>query len=482
MRPLVLAAALAGCVPSPEPPRPPSILLVSIDTLRADRLGCYGNPDGLTPALDAFAAEALLFERAWSQANVTNLSHASLLTSRYPSELGDVSPRFSPSPEIPTLAQVLSTYGYDTAAFVGGGHLAVGFGFERGFDTYQVPQELGSFYHVVPEASRWLDQRDPDTPFFLFVHTYDTHARYLEPSPFGSAYTTPGYRGVARKIVREPAGTSYVLDGRFYPEAELGILVDYERSRVWNRDARDALAARARQQGLRSQPLGRADEAHLRAVYDGAVSYADTWFGLLMEDLEARSLLEDTLVVVVADHGECLGEAGLYCHNLVLNEITSKVPLLVRPPGGLEGGRRVPQQVALLDVLPTVLDLAGVAPPASIHGHSLVPWFDEATGPQHPVVFSEGQFRTMGAFGPTGALIFTGVGANDPLLPDLLAVASVDGPAFASSVIHDAAERERLRQAMLAWRERLHPASVMAEPPDPALLDALQEHGYWRAP
>ena len=199
-RPHLFGALLAlgiACAPAPpggegrDPAAPPSsarpsVVVVSLDTLRADRLGCYGDERGLTPNLDRFAAEALLFENAFSQSNNTVQSHASLFTSRYPSELCRLGPAYrlgAGSP--PTLAEVLSAYGYQAGAFVAGGHLDPSFGLDAGFQEYAAPAQWGSLYHTWPLALKWLDRVDPARPTFLFLHGYDTHARYVKPTPFG---------------------------------------------------------------------------------------------------------------------------------------------------------------------------------------------------------------------------------------------------------------------------------------------------------
>jgi arylsulfatase len=466
----------AGCARAPSPP---PIVLVSLDTLRADRLGVYGNPDGLTPNLDAFAASSIVFDHAWSQANQTNLSHASLFTSRYPSELGAIANGFSPASSIPTLASVLAVYGYRTAAFTGGAHLTRGFGLERGFQTWETPQELGSLYHTLPPALAWLDAHADGAPFLLFLHSYDTHQRYLKPSPVGLAWTDPGYHGAAQDIVRSATGTSQVVDDFAFPDNAQGELpLDLERLRLDDAGAHATILHKARARGSGATRLGAADEAYIRAAYDGAVAYADGWFGALAAGLSDRGLLDTAVIVVLSDHGESLGENGLWGHSWSLTDADLHVPLIVRLPGGRGGGAHVVGQVALLDVLPTLLELAGASPPAEIHGTSLVPALAGGPGPARPAVFSEGTARMISARSPTERVTFTGVDANSPFLTDLLHAAALDGPAFAGATTADPARRAALRDAMLAWRADLVPAPVF-EHADPALVKGLQEHGYW---
>ncbi len=213
---LGLLLLLAGCS---APPReaPPSVVVVCLDTLRRDRLGAYGHSGGLTPNLDRFATEAVVFDDAWSVANETLLSHAALFTSRYPTETGPIFDDYTLSDQVPTLAEVLGLHGYQTAAAVAGGHLHQAFGLARGFDWYEQGGSWASLYHTVPLATDWLDARDHQAPFLLFVHGYDTHQRYLKPGPYGTARTEPGYIGPGREATRQKLGTVRVVDGWFFP-------------------------------------------------------------------------------------------------------------------------------------------------------------------------------------------------------------------------------------------------------------------------
>ncbi len=156
--PLFLVLAMTGCS-QPAREGPPNIILVSMDTLRQDRLGVYGNEDGLTPNIDKLAAESVVFEDAWAVSNETLYSHAALFTSRYATETGPIFDTFKLADTFPTLASVLGVYGYESAAFVGGGHLSASFELGRGFDRYHSSGNWGSLYHSVPDALAWLDAR-----------------------------------------------------------------------------------------------------------------------------------------------------------------------------------------------------------------------------------------------------------------------------------------------------------------------------------
>lgn len=477
--PLALLALLAGCAPSGPPP----VVLVSIDTLRADRLGAYGSTAGLTPNLDRFAAESVVFDAVYAQANQTNLSHASLFTGRYASELGSVARGFSPSPTAPTLAEVLAVYGYDTAGFTAGGHLTRGFGLERGFSTWETPQELGSFFHTVPPALAWLDAHaaDParaDRPFLLFVHSYDTHERYLKPAPLGLAETDPAYRGPAFAVGREANGLERVMDGWFWSRVGGGPRLDPSRLRIHDGPVRSLGQRMAGKPGGPEAPAQEADLVYLRGLYDGAVTYADGWFGALVEGLDQRGVLDRAVVIVLSDHGESLGEEGLFGHSNSLTDADLRVPLLVHLPEG--AGRRVEGEFALLDVLPTVAELVGATAPAGQRGQSLVPWLRGGEGPRHEVVYSEGPHRMLSARSAAGRLVFTGVDVNAPYLPELLRTAALDGPAFVDSHVPDVATQSALRDATLTWRSTL-PVARGGAKSDPALVNKMRQHGYFEA-
>lgn len=289
----------------------PNVLLVTLDTTRADRIGCYGYAPARTPALDALAARGVLCEHAYTVAPLTLPAHVSLFTGLFPAETGvRTNGRGRLDEALPTLAEFLKRRGYATAAFVASFVLDHKFGVERGFKTYDdeiVGGESGSEAlhrarsgaEIVDRALAWLDAAR-SRPFFCWVHLYDPHAPYLEhPDLFG-----------------------------------------------------DEFAERP---------------------YDAEIAYVDIQVGRLLEFLKSRGLDDTTLVVVVGDHGEGLEEHVERTHGSTLYDATLHVPLLFCGPGGLRAGGRVESNVSLVDVFPTILDLVGAAPPRRISGRSIKP-------------------------------------------------------------------------------------------------------------
>ncbi len=472
---LLVACAAAEAVPASQEP-PATLVLVSLDTLRADRLGVLGNPRGLTPNLDAFAAESAVFTQAFAASNTTAMSHASVFTSRYPSELGEPGPRFSLGTGGTTLAEVLELYGRHTAAFTGGLHLDPGWGLSRGFSEFSATPPLGSLWTTLPAAADWLDGRTD--PVFLFAHGYDVHTPYLVPAPYGLAWADRTYKGEAVTAVRRRVGTELVFDGRmFLEDAMLGFLWDLGRPRPRDAAGRAALAAAAADPATPSEPFTEADATYTNAVYDGAVAYADSLFGWFISRLKATGRYDNALIVVMSDHGEGLGEAGRFGHGDATIDAELHVPLLIRAPGG--SPRRIEEQVALLDVMPTILDYAGAVAPAGSRGHSLRPWLEAGSGPSHPVVFAEGSLREVSARSPAARLTFSGIGGASPWLPALLASARDDDPAWSvDSAIPDEARRRELRAALADWRAGIAAAAPDAAP-DERLLKEAREHGYF---
>jgi arylsulfatase len=445
------------------------VVLVSIDTLRADRLGTWGNQDGLTPNLDRFASEATAFTRAYSQANHTAYSHASILTGRYASELGTLDNAFQLAEGIPTLAGVLGAYGWHTGAAVGGAFLAPSYGLDRGFDHYDPTLAWASLQQTVPSALAWLDTLPAGDPFLLFVHGYDPHSRYLKPTPWGYGRAEAAYEGPARMAVRELNGSQFIADSAFTPRLMLMEKVVRENVRFGTGDPTRA----ARALGVDRQRMDRGDMAHVAAAYDGAVTWADAWFGVLMAELRARDVLDRALVVVLSDHGEELGENGLFDHRFFLSDEDLHVPLMVRLPGGAGGGRTVDELVELTDVLPTILSFAGASPPAGARGRSLLPATRGEPTPPKELAFSESGFRAVSARSAAGRLTFTGMSPQNPWLVAAARAIPIDSAGW------EGARDPALREGILAWREGLRVAGASGTAVPDELAAELRAHGYW---
>lgn len=433
---LLLACAAEG--------PPTGVVLVSLDTLRADRLGAWGSSAGLTPNLDRFAAEAVVFDHAFAPANETLYSHAALFSAQAPHRLGPLDGSFRLPARTPTLAEAFAGAGWSTGAFVAGGHLSRGFGLDRGFGTYDDAEAWGSLQGTGARALRWIDALPDGAPFFCFVHGYDTHDRYLKPSPYGYAFADPAYAGAGARIGREEGGSTRVLGGSHLPgEAALEVLPVALPRFARGRDVPVADPA--------AEALTPEDVAHLAELYDGAVTWADAQFGRLMAGLDARGLLDHVVVVVVSDHGEELGEEGAFAHRTTLDDEVTRVPLLVRLPGGAHGGRRVTDLVSLVDVAPTLLELTGA--PAALYGdgRSLAGALDGGPGPGRDVVVSEGGLRLLSARSATARLTFEGLGLGNPHLAAALRAAPLDGVSLRLS--GPEAELPALRAALVAHVE-----------------------------
>lgn len=435
---VVLVGALAGCATDVEPK---GIVVVSLDTLRADRLGAWGSTAGLTPNLDRFAAEAVVFDQAYASANETVYSHAALFTGLRASRLAPLDSEFVLPASATTLASRLAAAGWDTAAFVAGGHLARPYGLGAGFRVYDDDASWGSLQNTVPDALAWLDTgRAADRPFFLVVHGYDTHDRYLKPTPFGFAAASAGYAGEAASLVRTVGASSTILDGRRITRMDEAQVLTLSRPRF------------ARGHGVAAvEPdapvLTDADLAQVAGAYDGAVLWADVWFGLLLAGLDARGLLDEVTIVVLSDHGEELGEAGVFHHRTALTDATLHVPLLVRQPGGRHGGRRVTGLVELVDVAPTLLQSAGVQVPDGLDGVSFAAALAEAPWEGRPYTLAEGALQLRSARGRAARLTAEGLTVGNPVAAALLEVAPVDGVSL--RFVGDEAELPALRGALV---------------------------------
>ena len=307
---LVLALTLISGPSAGAVRRDLNVLLITIDTIRADRLGCYGYAAAGTPNLDRLAAEGVRFANAYAQVPLTLPSHCSIMTGTYPPDhLVRNNGTYSLGPGLPTLAGTLKARGYATAAFVASFTLDSRFGLARGFDLYddgvQGAEALKSFRSerdagaVLAALGPWIEKNRGER-FFGWAHFYDPHLPYAPPPPFD---------------------------------------IDYKGRR-----------------------------------YDGEIAYVDHVVGKLLELLKDRGLLDRTLILVAGDHGEALGEKKEIDHGLFLYDGTLKVPLIIRLAKGLPAGLVVPARVRLIDIMPTILDLLGIAVPAGVRGTSLLPY------------------------------------------------------------------------------------------------------------
>ncbi len=332
------------------------LVLVLIDTLRADRL-VFHNPSTRvqTPYLDKLANQSMVFERAFASENWTKPSIASLLSGLYPQTHLTKDDRAKLPKSVRMASEHLKAMGFTTAAFVANGYVSDKFGFKRGWDTwtnYVREGKANRARYVIDDAINWLDSRPPDKPFFLYVHTIDPHVPYIPPKAYWSRYDSLPYNGPVK-----PTQTAKLLE-----KVKTGSLKLSDR-----------------------------DKIRLEALYDGEISYHDDQLARLHDALERHGLLDDTLIVVTSDHGEEFFEHGLVGHGHSLYEELLHVPLMVRLPGAAnDGGTRSTAEVNLADVFPTCCDILGVEPPADLEGESLVPQLmGTSTGRYPSVTFSE---------------------------------------------------------------------------------------------
>ncbi len=314
-------------------PGPPNVLLYVVDTLRADSLGCYGNPVVETPGVDRLAREGTLFEDVWAQSSWTRTSVASLLTSLYPAAHG-ARERFDVlSPGALLLSEILQGAGYRTGFVTSNPNLGSAFGFDQGFGDFvelygrrepgfvKVAELATRADEVTRRAAAWIDASDE--PFFLAVVTIDPHSPYTPPARFD----------------RYADGSKSAATG----------------SGEW----------------LRRRDLGPEDRDRIRSLYDAEVAANDEAFADLIDHLRRMGRLDRTIVVFTSDHGEEFWEHGERGHGLALYEESIRVPLVLRYPPAVAAGMRVARPVQSVDVAPTILELVGLPAPAVLDGRTL---------------------------------------------------------------------------------------------------------------
>ncbi len=373
-----ILALTSACGPSA--PRPLNVAVIVLDTLRADSLGCYGYARPTSPNIDRWAAGSVVFENAQSAAPWTAPSLISLMTSLYPSVHGVVSydePGVM-SERVVTLAESLASQSYRTGAFTEGGYAVADFGLGQGFETYEnaeiAPREPcseeckshGRLHSNVAHALDWVEARK-DEPFFLFFHTYETHTPFAAPEEFVRRFR-PDWDARAEHErlanVRQRWNQAHEIDA-----AGLQLLAAHREHCAPAND----LDLRGLEEKMRECGVGALDPERLalwRDLYDAEVRYTDAELKPLLARLSAADLRENTIVVLVSDHGEAFGEHGRFGHGAALHEELLRVPLIVRAPN--VAPRRVRDLVRTVDVMPTLLELLDATPQShAMQGRSL---------------------------------------------------------------------------------------------------------------
>ncbi len=304
------------------------VILISLDTLRPDFLSCYNPSIKTSPNIDLLAQEGILCTDVISQAPSTTLSHKSILYSLYPS-IHKTSMLVLPKETVPSPLEILQTKGFKTAAFVGGGQLSKKFGFSKGFDSYWEPsgeiERNTKLVEMKPLAFEWLE-KNHSQKFFLFLHTYQVHCPYFPPEEFRLKYAS-WYKG--------------------------GIDPEYKCQRDYN--------------DLDMTPE---DFRYIRDLYAAEVNYVDDFIGDLFSRFKALKIYDRSMIILLSDHGESLGERGFVGHNQLYN-VQLRIPLIFRIPG--VAPQRLSTPLESLDVIPTIFDVLGLDRPFPFQGQSILP-------------------------------------------------------------------------------------------------------------
>jgi arylsulfatase A-like enzyme len=451
--------AAGGLVLWRAPRGRPDVLLLTIDTLRADRLGCYGSTTGSSPRIDALAASGLVFDNAACPMPLTRPSHFSMMTGLYPRQHGVLNNQGTLADPVPTVAEAFAGAGYRTAAFVGVRLLAADSGAGQGFEVLEAPPGASwTADEVGRRAIDWVAQAPAARePFFLWVHLFDPHMPYAPPAGFAPAAPAAGADALPEVSWRRLVELAGRDDGR-----------------------------------LSRQTLDRA-----LALYDGEVAFTDHWVGRVLDALDGRRDRQ-TAVVFTADHGECFDHGIYFEHSDCLYDGAVKVPLILRGAGSNGRGERRARQVENLDLAGTLLDLAGLPRPATFTRPSLLADGTGADGHaffQHPLyaehsaqnrVKRQEQIRSvageatrplrpgqdeLGVRTERWKYIRSGAGEE---LYDLAA----DPGERANRAADEAVVRERMKEAVAAWT-RAHPLNLAAEGPiNERLRETLRSLGY----
>jgi arylsulfatase A-like enzyme/Flp pilus assembly protein TadD len=396
-----------------KPTQPPpekeksNFILISIDTTRADAIGIYGNEHIKTPVLDSFAQRGALFQNAVAHVPLTLPSHTTLMTGLLPAKNGVRDNHgYRLKQSIPTMASLLRDNGYKTAAFVSSVILDHRFGLDHGFDTYNDFIQYGSQQSVSPqneriasattaEAVNWLSSNQ-QSPYFLFVHYYDPHAKYDPPEPYKSNFVNHYYGEIA------------------YVDSQIGVL--------------------------------------LQSVHD----------------------LKNTVILITADHGEGLGEHGELGHGLFIYDSTIHIPFLIQGPG-IAAGKKISQQVQLVDVFPTFLDFVGIERPEGLDGRSLLPLLDGKSWSEYPAIL-ETEYPLGIGWSPLYAARSSQWKVIDAPQPELYNIK--EDPKENKNEQGKSDSRVKLLSDKLQKYKKIPPTTEKSKTEDPELQEQLRSLGY----
>lgn len=454
---LLLCAAGLARAESEKKSAAPNLLLISIDTLRADHTSAYGYGRKTTPGIEGLAAAGTRFRAAYAPTSATAPSHATLFTGNHPATHGLVKNGLPLRAEVHTLAEILHQRGFDTMAIVSSFVLDQRFGFAQGFSNYQ--DEFDAAHssvqledwegHPVPagfdrpanmttrQALRWLwFERDESKPFFLFLHYFDPHSPYSPPER---------------------------TRGRLAPPAA---------------EDRSAARMKPRDVGLR----GAIQE------YDEEILFTDQEITRLLEELDRLGIARDTLVILVSDHGEGLMDHGFMLHAFDIYEESVRIPLVFRWPGVVAAGKEIAAPVDLSDLMPTILDLLDIDPEGlRFEGRSLAAALrgEAVLDPEHPIFlyrryYRKGSLSGMPVNGEQFGLRLGDwklIDHTDPEARDELYDLASDPRERRNLYATETARRMRLHAILEEWK-RVHRERIEAQPVSDAVRRALEALGY----